>query len=135
MMTYGFHKWNEKSISCKCRCSSNTAEVTKDILEKMIEKGERTVEHGKVLNQELKHNAKQKVKEHVSIQVTNKYDKAFECVDEMSAEDLALLKERIAKAEALQKEKQEAEEDVEVEESEATTDSETSQVQEDETEQ
>ena len=128
MMTYGFHKWNEKSISC-------TAEVTKDILEKMIEKGERTVEHGKVLNQELKHNAKQKVKEHVSIQVTKKYDKAFECVDEMSPEDLALLKERIAKAEALQKEKQEAEEDVEVEESEATTDSETSQVQEDETEQ
>ena len=64
-----------------------------------------------------------------------KYDKAFECVDEMSPEDLALLKERIAKAEALQKEKQEAEEDVEVEESEATTDSETSQVQEDETEQ
>ena len=50
----------------------------------MIEKGERTVEHGKVLNQELKHNAKQKVKEHVSIQVTKKYDKAFECVDEMS---------------------------------------------------
>lgn len=57
-----------------------------------------------MLNQELKHNAKQKVKEHVSIQVTKKYDKAFECVDEMSPEDLALLKERIAKAEALQKE-------------------------------
>ena len=101
----------------------------------LIEKGERTVEQGKVLNQELKHNAKQKVKEHVSVQVTKKYDKAFECVDEMSAEDLALLKERIAKAEALQKEKQEAEEDVEVEENEATTDSEASQVQEDETEQ
>ena len=29
--------------------------------------------------------------------MTKKYDKAFECVDEMSAEDLALLKERIAK--------------------------------------
>ena len=38
--------------------AATTAEVTKDILEKMIEKGERTVEHGKVLNQELKHNAK-----------------------------------------------------------------------------
>ena len=33
--------------------AATTAEVTKDILEKMIEKGERTVEHGKVLNQEL----------------------------------------------------------------------------------
>ena len=109
----------KKAFLASVGAAATTAEVTKDILEKMIEKGERTVEHGKVLNQELK----------------QKYDKAFECVDEMSPEDLALLKERIAKAEALQKEKQEAEEDVEVEESEATTDSETSQVQEDETEQ
>ena len=76
MMTYGFHKWNEKAFSCKCRCSSKQLQkLPKTFLEKMIEKGERTVEHGKVLNQELKHNAKQKVKEHVSIQVTKKYDK------------------------------------------------------------
>ena len=75
----------------------------------MIEKGEQTVEQGKVLNQELKHNAKKKVKEHVSVEVTKKYDDAFECVDEMSTEDLELLKERIAKAEALQEEKQEME--------------------------
>lgn len=94
----------KKAFLASVGAAATTAEVTKDILEKMIEKGERTVEHGKVLNQELKHNAKQKVKEHVSIQVTKKYDKAFECVDEMSPEDLALLKERIAKAEALQKE-------------------------------
>ena len=53
--------------------------------------------------------AKKKVKEHVSVEVTKKYDDAFECVDEMSAEDLELLKERIAKAEALQEEKQEME--------------------------
>ena len=78
----------KKAFLASVGAAATTAEVTKDILEKMIEKGERT-----------------------------------------------LLKERIAKAEALQKEKQEAEEDVEVEESEATTDSETSQVQEDETEQ
>ena len=86
----------KKAFLASVGAAATTAEVTKDILEKMIEKGERTVEHGKVLNQELKHNAKQKVKEHVSIQVTKKYDKAFECVDEMSPEDLALLKERIA---------------------------------------
>ena len=98
----------KKAFLASVGAAATTAEVTKDIFEKMIEKGERTVEQGKVLNQELKHNAKQKVKEHVSVQVTKEYDKAFECVDEMSAEDLALLKERIAKAEALQKEKQEA---------------------------
>ena len=64
----------KKAFLASVGAAATTAEVTKDILEKMIEKGERTVEHGKVLNQELKHNAKQKVKEHVSIQVTKKYD-------------------------------------------------------------
>ena len=86
-----------------------TAEKSKEVLDKMAERGEAAVEQGKVLNQELKHNAKKKVKEHVSVEVTKKYDDAFECVDEMSAEDLELLKERIAQAEALQEEKQEME--------------------------
>lgn len=96
----------KKAFLASVGAAATTAEVTKDIVEKMIEKGEQTVEQGKVLNQELKHNAKQKVKEHVSVKVTKKYDDAFECVDEMSAEDLELLKERIAKVEALQKEQQ-----------------------------
>ena len=89
--------------------AATTAEKSKEILDDLVKKGELTVEQGKVLNQELKHNAKKKVKEHVSVEVTKKYDDAFECVDEMSAEDLELLKERIAKAEALQEEKQEME--------------------------
>ncbi len=99
----------KKAFLASVGAAATTAEVTKDIVEKMIEKGEQTVKQGKVLNQELKHNAKKKVKEYVSVEVTKKYDDAFECVDEMSAEDLELLKERIAKAEALQEEKQEME--------------------------
>ena len=99
----------KKAFLASVGAAATTAEVTKDIVEKMIEKGEQTVKQGKVLNQEPKHNAKKKVKEHVSVEVTKKYDDAFECVDEMSAEDLELLKERIAKAEALQEEKQEME--------------------------
>lgn len=99
----------KKAFLASVGAAATTAEVTKDIVEKMIEKGEQTIKQGKVLNQELKHNAKKKVKEHVSVEVTKKYDDAFECVDEMSAEDLELLKERIAKAEALQEEKQEME--------------------------
>ena len=99
----------KKAFLASVGAAATTAEVTKDIVEKMIEKGEQTVKQGKVLNQELKHNAKKKVKEHVSVEVTKKYDDAFECVDEMSAADLELLKERISKAEALQEEKQEME--------------------------
>ena len=68
-------------------------------------------------------------KEPVSVKVTKKYDNAFECVDEMSAEDLELLKERIAKAEALQKEKQEAESE-ESEEIEETEEPETTDLEE-----
>ena len=45
----------KKAFLASVGAAATTAEVTKDILEKMIEKGERTVEHGKVLNQELKH--------------------------------------------------------------------------------
>ena len=99
----------KKAFLASVGAAATTAEVTKDIVEKLIEIGEQIVKQGKVLNQELKHNAKKKVKEHVSVEVTKKYDDAFECVDEMSAEDLELLKERIAKAEALQEEKQEME--------------------------
>ena len=43
----------KKAFLASVGAAATTAEVTKDILEKMIEKGERTVEHGKVLNQEL----------------------------------------------------------------------------------
>lgn len=40
----------KKAFLASVGAAATTAEVTKDILEKMIEKGERTVEHGKVLN-------------------------------------------------------------------------------------
>lgn len=38
-----------------------TAEKSKDLLDEMVEKGELTVEQGKVLNEELKHNIKEKM--------------------------------------------------------------------------
>lgn len=40
-----------------------TAEKSKDLLDEMVQKGELTVEQGKILNQELKHNIKETVKE------------------------------------------------------------------------
>lgn len=57
-MTYGFTNGMKKAFLASVGAAATTAEVTKDILEKMIEKGERTVEHGKVLNQELKQQCK-----------------------------------------------------------------------------
>ncbi len=40
-----------------------TAEKSKDILDELVKRGELTVEQGKILNQELKHNIKETIKE------------------------------------------------------------------------
>ena len=41
---------------------ATTAEKSKDVLDDMVKKGDLTVEQGKVLNQELKHNIKETIK-------------------------------------------------------------------------
>ncbi len=94
--------------------AATTAETTKDIIDKLVEKGELTVEQGKVFNEELKHNAKSKVKEHVSVNVTRNFSDAFDSVEKMSAEELQKLKERIAEVEAAKaEEKAEADQSTE----------------------
>lgn len=46
-----------------------TAEKSKEILDEMVRRGELTVEQGKVLNKELKHNIRKTVKENVKVSV------------------------------------------------------------------
>ena len=48
---------------------ATTAGKSKDVLDDMVKKGELTVEQGKVLNEELKHNLKQTVKNNVNVKV------------------------------------------------------------------
>ena len=78
-----------------------TAEKSKDLLDEMVEKGELTVEQGKVLNEELKHNIKKTVKEKTG---AGKKETAAEdlsdLLDKMPPEQLAALKEQIQKKEA-----------------------------------
>ena len=77
-----------------------TAEKSKDLLDEMVEKGELTVEQGKVLNEELKHNIKKTVKEKTG---AGKKETAAEdlsdLLDKMTPEQLAALKEQIQKKE------------------------------------
>ena len=47
--------------------AATTAEKSKELLDDMVEKGELTVEQGKALNEELKHNIKKTVKENVNV--------------------------------------------------------------------
>lgn len=78
---------------------ATTAETAKDVVDNLVKKGEITVEQGKVLNEELKQNVREKVKEHVSVTVVREYKDALAAVDHMEPEELEALKEKIAQVE------------------------------------
>ena len=71
----------------------------KDLLDEMVEKGELTVEQGKVLNEELKHNVKKTVKEKVNALKPASAEELSDLLDKMTPEQIAALKEQILKKE------------------------------------
>ena len=79
--------------------AATTVEKSKEILDDLVEKGELTVEQGKALNEELKHNIKKTVEENVKN--TEKADPAVEELDifleKMTPEQIEALKERLLK--------------------------------------
>lgn len=81
-----------------------TAEKSKDLLDEMVEKGELTVEQGKVLNEELKHNIKKTVKEKVNAVKPSTAEELSDLLDKMTPEQIAALKEQIMKKEAASEE-------------------------------
>ena len=87
-----------------------TAEKSKDVLDDLVKKGELTVEQGKALNEELKHNIKQTVKDKVNVSVkTSTPEELNELLSKMTAEQLAQLKEPEDVVEAEAKEVEEPE--------------------------
>lgn len=74
-----------------------TAEKSKEILDDLVKKGELTVEQGKVLNQELKHNIKETLKDNVNVSVkTSTPEDLKTLLDKMTPDQLAQLKQQIA---------------------------------------
>jgi polyhydroxyalkanoate synthesis regulator phasin len=71
-----------------------TMEKSQQIVEKLIKKGEITVEQGKVLNEELKHKAKDKVKDTIS---SSKLcvEAVIDNLGKMSEEEIAALKAKL----------------------------------------
>lgn len=97
---------------------ATTAEKSKELIDQLVQKGEITVEQGKVMNEELKRNIQEKMKENVTVVVKEEasVDKMVEKMDEMSPEELQAIKDKLARM---------AQEDVEDEEAiEATGDDE-----------
>ena len=87
-----------------------TAEKSKELVDELVKKGELTVEQGKVLNEELKHNIKQKVKDSVTVEVVKEADTddILNKMDDMSAEDLAAIKTKLEQLSAKDQQKAEA---------------------------
>ena len=97
-----------------------TAEKSKEVLDKMAERGEAAVEQGKVLNQELRHNIKKTVKENVNVSVrTSSPEELDELLDKMTPEQIEQLKERIYEREATVSEEETKEVEEVVEQTEA----------------
>ena len=87
-----------------------TGEKSKELLDEMVKKGELTVEQGKALNEELKHNIKSTVKEKVNVKVkTSSPEELDELLDKLTPEQMALLKQRIDEMEKKQEEFEAAE--------------------------
>ena len=64
-----------------------TAEKSKEVVEQLVKKGELTVEQGKVLNEELKHNVAEKLREPLTV------DKISKDLEKVNDEELEILKE------------------------------------------
>ena len=97
-----------------------TAEKSKDVLDDMVKKGELTVEQGKVLNQELKHNIKSTVKTAAdsvkeSAARKNDQEELKATISRLTPEQLAAVKAQIERmqAEAAEEKAETAEEPAE----------------------
>ncbi|MBI4856396.1 MAG: hypothetical protein HY818_06635 [Acetobacterium woodii] len=93
-----------------------TAEKSKILIDELVEKGEITVEQGKILNEELKHNIKETIRETVTVNVVKSEtppsaDEVVDGLDKMTPEEIQKIKDKL---EAMSAEKPAEEEIVEV---------------------
>lgn len=89
-----------------------TAEKSKEVVDELVKKGELTVEQGKVLNEELKRNIKDKIKDNVIVNVVKAEptaDAVVENLDKMSKEDIEAIKAKLAEMEKAEEQHGEAE--------------------------
>ena len=87
-----------------------TAEKSREVLDELVKKGELTVEQGKVLNQELKHNIKETIQTRTSPSKEAPGEDIRDTLAKLSPEQLAELKEQILKMEASKTEEEKKEE-------------------------
>lgn len=87
-----------KLILAGIGAAAATKEKSDELLKELVKKGELTLEQGKVLNEELKHNLKDAIRDNVTVNVVR--PDVMDAVDSMTDEELEALKARIHEAEA-----------------------------------
>lgn len=96
----GFGENVKKLLLAGVGAAAVTAEKSKELLDELVEKGELTVEQGKALNEELKHNIKKTVKENVNVSVkASSPEELDELLGNMTPEQIQALKDRLSSME------------------------------------
>ena len=80
---------------------ATSADKSKELFHEFVKKGQSAVEQGKVANEELKRDLKEKVKDCVNVTIVKPSDKdaVLEALEELSPEDLAAVKARLEEME------------------------------------
>ena len=103
----GFGENVKKLLLAGIGAVAATAEKSSELLDEMVKKGELTVEQGKALNQELKHNIKKTVQEKTSDKEEKKADDMDAFLEQMTPEQMEKLKENLAAMEESLEKKEE----------------------------
>lgn len=92
-----------KLILAGIGAAATTKEKSEVILHDLVKKGELTVEQGRVLNEELRHNIREAVIDNVKVDIAYQSDDLMDAVDHMDDDQLQALKKRIADMEQARK--------------------------------
>lgn len=80
--------------------AATTVDAAKDLVDQLVAKGELTVEQGKVLNEELRHNIKEKVNDHLTVNIVKEYKDVMNAVDHMNKDERDQLRAKLNAADA-----------------------------------
>ena len=92
-----------KLILAGVGAAAATKEKSEVIFQELVRKGELTVEQGRVLNEELKHNLREAILENVTVNVLDMSEDIMSSVKDIDDEQLEALKQCIRDAEQARK--------------------------------
>ena len=95
-----------KLILAGVGAAAATKEKSEVIFKELVRKGELTVEQGRVLNEELKHNLREAIRENVTVNVLDMSEDIMSSVKDMDDEQLEALKQCIRDAEQARKDEE-----------------------------